>query len=380
MTPQQTLSRNQDKLLYTPGPLTTSATVKAAMQRDLGARDHEFIGIVQAIRKKLLAIGGQADDSLYTTIPIQGSGTFGNEATISSVIPRDGKLLVIVNGAYGKRIAEMAGVYQIPARILATSENVLPDLGAIEAALRADSAITTVAVVHCETTTGILNPVQAIGEIVSRYNRVYVVDAMSSFGAVPLDLAACHIDYLVSSSNKCIEGVPGFSFVLARKGTLLGTMGYARTLALNLLAQWQELDKTGQFRYTPPTHIMLAFHQALLELEAEGGVVGRAARYRDNHDTLLAGMLELGFHTYVPVELQSYIITTFPYPDRPNFDFGVFYRLLSDKGFVIYPGKLGEMPCFRLGNIGRLYRQDMLDLLGAIRETLVQMTLVPISS
>jgi len=361
--------RNQDKLLYTPGPLTTSATVKAAMLRDLGSRDIEFMGIVRAIREKLLAIGEQSDDSLYTVVPVQGSGTFGVEAAISSIVPRDGKLLVIINGAYGSRIAQMAKVHQINATLLETAENTLPDLQAIGLALQNDSAITTVAVVHCETTTGILNPIQQIGAIVSRHGRVYFVDAMSSFGAVPIDLAAHHIDYLVSSSNKCIEGVPGFSFVLARKQALLATQGYARTLALDLLAQWQELQKTGQFRYTPPTHVMLAFHQALLELEAEGGVEARAARYKQNHDTLLAGMSELGFRAYLPPELQSYIITTFYYPEHPNFNFETFYQILNDKGFVIYPGKLRNMPCFRLGNIGRLYPQDMTDLLAAIRET-----------
>ncbi len=256
---------------------------------------------------------------------------------------------------------------------LQTAEDTLPDLEAIEVALSNDSAITTVAVVHCETTTGILNPIEQIGEIVNRYGRVYFVDAMSSFGAIPVDLVACHIDYLVSSSNKCIEGVPGFSFVLARKTALLATEGYARTLALNLLAQWQELEKTGQFRFTPPTQVMLAFHQALLELEAEGGVEGRASRYRQNHDTLVVGMRELGFRIYLPVKLQSYIITTFYYPEHPNFTFEVFYQTLNDQGFVIYPGKLGDMPCFRLGNIGRLYPQDMTDLLAAIHDTLESM-------
>jgi 2-aminoethylphosphonate-pyruvate transaminase len=367
------MTRNQDKLLYTPGPLTTSATVKAAMLRDLGSRDQEFMSVVRNIREKLLAIGGQANDSLYSVVPMQGSGTFGIEAAISSIVPRDGKLLVIINGAYGKRIVQMAHVYQIEAQILQTPENILPDLQAVESALNSDSGITTVAVVHCETTTGILNPIQQIGEIVNRLHRVYFVDAMSSFGAIPIDLVACHIDYLVSSSNKCIEGVPGFSFALARKEALQATEGYARTLALNLLAQWQELEKTGQFRYTPPTHVMLAFNQALHELEAEGGVAGRAARYRDNHDTLLTGMRELGFRVYLPPELQSYIITTFYYPEHPNFNFETFYQMLNDKGFVIYPGKLGDMLCFRLGNIGRLFPEDMTDLLKAIRETLEAM-------
>ena len=376
MTLDKPLTSNRDKLLYTPGPLTTSATVKAAMLRDLGSRDQEFMAVVRAIRQKLLAIGGQTDESLFTVVPMQGSGTFGVEAAISSIVPRDGKLLVIINGAYGKRIAQMASVYQINAHLLQTAENVLPDLQAIDATLSNDSAITTVAVVHCETTTGVLNPIERIGEIVRRHKRVYFVDAMSSFGAIPINLADSSIDYLVSSSNKCIEGVPGFSFALARKEALLATQGYARTLALNLLAQWQELEKTGQFRYTPPTHVMMAFHQALLELDAEGGVPARAARYKQNHDTLLAGMRDLGFRAYLPPELQSYIITTFYYPEHPNFDFETFYQTLNDKGFVIYPGKLGDMPCFRLGNIGRLYPQDMIDLVGAIKDTLVEMNIV----
>jgi 2-aminoethylphosphonate-pyruvate transaminase len=196
---------------------------------------------------------------------------------------------------------------------------------------------------------------------------------MSSFGAVPIDIAACHIDYLVSSSNKCIEGVPGFSFVLANKQSLLSTEGCARTLSLNLLAQWQELEQTGQFRFTPPTHAMLAFYQALMELEAEGGVEARAARYQENHDILVTGMRELGFREYLSPVNQSYIITTFHYPDSPNFSFERFYQLLNYKDFVIYPGKLGGLDCFRIGNIGRLYPDDMRALLAGIRDTLREM-------
>ncbi len=376
MTMDHPVTRNKDKLLFTPGPLTTSDTVKAVMLHDLGSRDQEFMRVVREIRLKLLAIAGQPDDSVYTAIPMQGSGTFSIEAVISSVVPLDGKLLVIINGAYGKRIAQIATVHKIPVHTLKYAENMIPDLAEIQAALQANPDITTVAVVHCETTTGIINPIAAIGDIVQRYNRVYMVDAMSSFGAVPVDLTAAHITYLVSSSNKCIEGVPGFAYVLARKDALLATQGYARTLALDLLDQWQELEKTGQFRFTPPVQIMLAFHQALLEFEAEGGVAARAARYQQNHDTLIAGMRAMGFREYLPVELQSCIITTFYYPDHPNFDFEVFYLMLSDRGFVIYPGKLGGLPCFRLGSIGRLYPQDMTALLGAIRETLQAMNVI----
>ncbi|HLY25927.1 MAG TPA: 2-aminoethylphosphonate--pyruvate transaminase, partial [Aggregatilineales bacterium] len=237
----------------------------------------------------------------------------------------------------------------------------------------ADPAITAVAAVHCETTTGLFNPVIEIGAIAKRHNCVYIIDAMSSFGAVPLDAASSQVDYLISSSNKCVEGVPGFSYVIARKTALMATEGYARTVSLNLIAQWQELERSGQFRFTPPTHVLLAFHQALQELEAEGGVAGRSARYRKNYQTLVTGMRTMGFREYLDPTLQGYIITTFLYPEHPNFDFTRFYQLLNERDCVIYPGKLAEMPCFRLGNIGRLYPEDMTRLLVAIRETLEEM-------
>jgi len=366
----RTSERNSDKLLFTPGPLTTSATVKAAMLRDLGSRDYEFIATVRAIRQKLLAIGGQPDESLYTTILLPGSGTYGVEAVLSSIVPANGRLLLIVNGAYGKRMMKIATVHKIETQVLSYAENVIPDLSAIEAALAADNTITTVAVVHCETTTGILNPIAAIGALVKSFGQTYIVDAMSSFGAIPIDLAACHIDYLISSSNKCIEGVPGFSFTLARKDGLIAAEGHARSLSLDLVAQWRELDASGQFRFTPPTHTLLAFHQALLELEAEGGVDGRAARYKANHDVLMYGMQAMGFRAYLAPDVSSYIISTVYYPTHPNFSFERFYQTLNEKGYVIYPGKLGEVDCFRIGNIGRLYPADLEGLLAAVQETL----------
>ncbi len=370
---QNLAERNADKLLFTPGPLTTSATVKAAMQRDLGSRDHEFMGVVSSIRSHLLRLAGQNDDSLYTTVIMQGSGTFGVEAVISSVIAPSAKLLVIINGAYGKRIAQIASIHHIATHLLTYPENIRPNPADIETILAADPSITAVAIVHCETTTGMFNPVTEIGAIAKKHDCVYIVDAMSSFGAVPLDVAASHIDYLVSSSNKCVEGVPGFSYCIARKAALTATEGYARTVSLNLLAQWKELDATGQFRFTPPTHVLMAFHQALQELEAEGGVAGRGARYQENYQTLVTGMRKMGFREYLAPELQGYIITTFLYPEHPNFDFARFYQLLNDKGCVIYPGKLADLPCFRLGNIGRLYPADMTRLLTAIQESLEEM-------
>ncbi|MBU1662386.1 MAG: 2-aminoethylphosphonate--pyruvate transaminase [Chloroflexi bacterium] len=362
----------KDKILFTPGPLTTSRTVKQALLRDLGSRDFEFINIVADIRQRLLEAGGVADSG-YEAIIMQGSGTFSLESVISSTIPPGGKLLVIINGAYGRRIAQIARVYHIEVVSLTYPENCPPDLADIEAALEADQAITSVAVIHCETTTGIINPIKEIGEIVKRFDKDYFVDAMSSFGAVPFNLAECGIDYMVSSANKCIEGIPGFGIILARRDTLLKTSGYAHTFSLNLLDQLLRFDKDGQFRFTPPTHSLLAYHQALLELEAEGGVEGRAARYRTNYEILIAGMRAMGFTEYLKPEDQGYIITSFPFPDHPNFDFEEFYQALNEKDYVIYPGKVSQADCFRIGSIGRIFPADMHALLAAIRETLVEM-------
>lgn len=364
-----------DKLLFTPGPLTTSLTVKQAMLHDAGSRDPQFIALVRSIRERLLQLGGVSREAGYEAILMQGSGTFGVEAVISSVLPREGKLLVIINGAYGERIATMAARHNISTTILRSDENQLPDLAAIDHALNTDAAITHVVAVHCETTAGILNPIERIGEIVKRRGREFIVDAMSSFGAIPLQLATAGIDYLISSANKCIEGVPGFAFVLARREFLLKTAGLARTLSLDLLAQWQGLEKDGQFRFTPPTHALLAFDQALKELEAEGGVAGRGRRYAENHRTLLEGMKALGFRPYLAPEVQSYIITTFHYPADARFVFADFYQRLFDKGFIIYPGKLTKLDCFRIGNIGRIGAQDIQALLAGMAEVLKEMGL-----
>jgi 2-aminoethylphosphonate-pyruvate transaminase len=363
------ISNWKDKILFTPGPLTTSRTVKQAMLRDLGSRDYTFIELVNDIRNRLLEIG-QVSKGDYEAIIMQGSGTSGLEAVVSSTVPPDGKLLVIINGAYGRRIALIAEILNIDLVSLIYPENSTPDLAEIESTLAADDVITHVVAVHCETTTGIINPIKEIGAIVKKFGKIYFVDAMSSFGAIPFNLAKCEVDYLVSSANKCIEGVPGFSIIVAKQKTLLATKDYARSLSLNLLAQWKGLEANGQFQFTPPTHTLLAFHQALLELEAEGGVEGRAARYRTNYETLVAGMRAMGFEEYIRPDDQGYIITSFPYPDHPNFDFEEFYRVLNENDYVIYPGKVSKANCFRIGSIGRIFPADVRALLAAIRETL----------
>jgi len=365
----------RDKLLFTPGPFITSRTVKQAMLRDLGPRDFEFVSLVKDIRRRLLALGG-VENAGYEAIPMQGSGTYSVEAVISSTVPPDGKLLVVVNGAYGKRIVRMAEILNIPTVVLKYPENIKPQPQQdIATKLKADPGITHVAMIHCETTTGVLNPIKEVGKVVRDSGRIYFVDAMSSFGAVPINLKECGIDYLVSSSNKCVEGVPGFAFTLARRDALLATEGYARSLSLDLLAQWKGLEKDGQFRFTATTHVMLAFHQALLELEAEGGIEARMARYQENYKVLIAGMRELGFEEYLPPEDQSHIITSFRYPKHPNFNFEEFYRRLNEKGYVIYPGKLSDADCFRIGTIGRIGTSEMYELLGGITRVVKEMGL-----
>ena len=368
-----TLSSWKDKALFTPGPLTTSATTKQAMLRDLGSRDAEFINTVKDVRRRLVELGHGAEE--YTAVIMQGSGTFGIEATLSSVIPPNGKLLILINGAYGQRMLKIASVHRIQSSELISSENTAPDVSMLEALLSSDPWISHVAAVHCETTTGIINPIDAYGEIVKKYNRIYIVDAMSSFGAYPIDLKACGIDYLISSSNKCIEGVPGFSFILAKKDRLETTNGYARTLSLDLFAQWKGLEGDGQFRFTPPVHAILAFRQALVELENEGGVSARGERYCQNYKLTLLAMQKMGFKAYLKPEDQGYIITSFHYPEHPNFDFQDFYARLSQKGHVIYPGKLSHADCFRIGHVGRLGEADVRALISAIAETLNEMNI-----
>jgi len=363
----------KDKPLFTPGPLTTSATVKEAMLSDLGSRDTAFIQAVREIRSGLLALAGVSQESGWEAVLVQGSGTFSVESVLSSSIPADGGLLVARNGAYGSRIATIARCHGVAVVEVVAGEGEPVDPAAIEVALTEHPELTHLAVVHCETTSGVLNPVEAVGALAAARGVTYFVDSMSAFGAVPIDLEACHVDFLVSSANKCIEGVPGFGFALCRRAALDACEGRARSISLDLHAQWAGLEANGQFRFTPPTHALLAFHRALAELEEEGGVGGRQARYQANHARILAGIKELGLIPYVPEEHQCWIITSVRYPESEAFSFEGLYDRLNERGFVIYPGKVTDADCFRIGNIGRLFVEDMDALLVALRETLEEM-------
>ncbi|MCE1251952.1 MAG: 2-aminoethylphosphonate--pyruvate transaminase [Anaerolineae bacterium] len=362
----------KDKALFTPGPLTTSRTVKQAMLTDLGSRDSMFINLIKDVRQRLVKLAG-VEEEQYTAILVQGSGTYGLESVVSSALPPQGCLLVLINGHYGERMAALSQKYGIKTISMTFSEDEPIDPQKVDLLLAEEPSITHVSVVHCETTTGIINPIAELGDVVRRHHITYIVDAMSSFGAYPLNMAQCGIDYLITSSNKCIEGVPGFSIVLARKETLINSRDNARTVVLDLYDQWQGLEKNGQFRFTPPTHAIIAFYQALLELEQEGGVEARAERYRQNHAVTLAAMSHMGFKAYLRPEYQGYSITSFYYPEHPNFNFQSFYERLSQKGFVIYPGKLTHSDCFRIGHIGRIELSDVNGLMSAIQQTLDEM-------
>ncbi|HTR41381.1 MAG TPA: 2-aminoethylphosphonate--pyruvate transaminase [Pseudomonadales bacterium] len=366
-----------DPLLFTPGPLTTSAEVKRAMLHDAGAWHFDFSARVQWIREQLLSIAELSNEDGWETILLQGSGTYGVESVFATCVPPDGKVCVLANGAYGERMALMLKHLRIAHTVLRAPENGLHDLALLARTLATDPAFTHVAAVHCETTTGILNPIEDIGQIVKSHGRSFIVDAMSSFGALPINIEDANIDFLVSSPNKCLESVPGFCFVLARREALLANDGHARSLSLNLIDQLHGFEKNGQFRYTPPTHALLAFEQALKELKWEGGIAVRGERYRKNHVVLIEGMTRLGFTAYLTPAMQSCIITAFHYPEDPRFQFTEFYERLSHKGFIIYPGKLTHADTFRIANIGHLFEMDIHALIDAIEQTIGEMGVKP---
>lgn len=356
-------------LLLTPGPLTTTRTVKEVMLKDWCTWDTDYNQIVQGIRKNLVSLATASQD--YTSVLMQGSGTFSVEATVTTSVPPEGKLLVLANGAYGQRIGQIAQRCGINHVVQDSGELAPPDLAQLEEILSTDSAITHVAVVHCETTTGMLNPIDKIGQIVKAHGKIFFVDAMSSFGGIPMDLAELDIDYLVSSANKCIQGVPGFGFCIARTAVLEATQGNARSLSLDLYDQWQCMEKgQGKWRYTSPTHTVRAFAQAIQELDQEGGIAQRFARYSENHRVLVNGMAQLGFQTILDPENQSPIITAFYSPTLPDYSFDTFYNLLKGKGFVIYPGKVTELNTFRIGNIGDITPGQMEALIGCVKESM----------
>jgi 2-aminoethylphosphonate-pyruvate transaminase len=364
-------SETGDPLLLTPGPLTTSASVKQAMVHDWGSRDAGFIAINKMVLEKIVELAGA--EGTHVTVPVQGSGTFAVEAMITTFVPKAGKLLVLINGAYGQRAKKIAGIAGRAVVVHETPEDRPPDLAALDALLSDDPAITHVFAVHCETTSGILNPIEDIARLVAGYGRRLLVDSMSAFGALEIDARKVQYDALAASSNKCLEGVPGLGFVVCRKAALAECQGNATTLVLDLFDQADGFARTGQYRFTPPIHVIVALGKAIEEHAAEGGVAGRGKRYRDNARVLIDGMRAMGFRTLLGENLQAPIIITFHMPSDPKFVFQRFYDGLKDRGYVIYPGKLTVADSFRMGCIGRLYPKDMKGALDAVRDVLEEM-------
>ncbi len=364
--------------LLTPGPLTTARDVKLAMLADWGSRDIEFRDLISSIRSSLLEMAGAVDD--YECVLMQGAGTFSIEAALSAFSPkgRKYKTLVLINGAYGKRAAkilDMMGRVNVP---LEFDEEKPLDPVDLHKALMEDENISSVFWVHCETTTGIINPVRELAEICQAQNKTVILDAMSSFGALPLNMSIDGVDVLVSSANKCIEGVPGFGYVLARRDLLEASKGKSASLSLDLYDQWQAMEKTRQFRFTPPTHTLVAFHTALQLHMRQGGVAARFERYQRNRNNLLKGMRRLGFETLLDDKISGPIIQTFLSPDDSNYDFEVFYNKLRSRGFAIYPGKLTKRDSFRVGTIGNLndavFRQFLKDVAEVLQEMKINLT------
>lgn len=352
--------------LLTPGPLTTSKAVKEQMLFDRCTWDDDYKQITQKIRAQLLELAG-APKREYTAVLMQGSGSFVVESVLHTAVSDQDKLLIITNGAYGERIVKMAEYLHLNFTVYRTAYNEHPNEAEIKEILEADEAITHIAMVHCETTTGILNPITLAANLSKHYDKRLIIDAMSSFGGVEMNIVELGIDFLISSSNKCIQGVPGFGFVLANKQELIACEGNARSLSLDLYDQWKEMDKDGKWRFTSPTHVVAAFSRAMDELLEEGGVSARYERYQNNNSVLRSRMADIGFTAYITEEKQSPIITTFLYPSE-TFDFVDFYTYVKERGFVLYPGKLTDIDTFRIGNIGEIYETDIQELCNVINE------------
>jgi len=366
-----------EPLLLTPGPLTTSKSVKQAMLRDWGSRDGDFIELTAGVCEALTRIAGADPASgAYSCVPIQGSGTFAVEATIDTMVPRDGRLLILINGAYGRRVRDICAYINRDCDILECPEDAPTPVDQLAAKLAQDASISHVAAFHCETTSGILNPLAEIAEAVNGAGRKLIVDAMSTFGALPIDAEALGLSAVIASANKCLEGVPGMGFAVLKTDDLADAAGNATSLSLDLHAQWQNFEDTKQWRFTPPTHVLAALAQAISEHEDEGGIAGRGRRYAGNCRILRDGMKAMGFDALLPDDLQAPIIVTYHAPVDANYDFGAFYDALHAKGFAIYPGKIAKIDSFRIGCIGAIDGDDMRRALAAIAEILTEQNIV----
>jgi 2-aminoethylphosphonate-pyruvate transaminase len=368
---------SRDPILLTPGPLTTSLPTKMAMLRDWGSWDAEFNAVTAHVRSKLADIIHGRES--HTCVPMQGSGTFAIEAAVNTLVPRAGHVLVLINGAYGKRFARLTEMMGRRLTTFEAADDVPITANDVEEMLAKEPSVTHVGLIHCETSTGILNPLAAIADVVARHGKGLIIDAMSSFGALPIDARATPFDALIAASGKCVEGPPGMGFVLVRRGLLERCAGNSTSLALDLADQWAYMEKTTQWRFTPPTHVVVALNAALDQYIAEGGQPARLARYAANCATLVAGMRDLGFKSFLDPAIQAPIIVTFHAPADSRYTFKEFYDRVRDKGFILYPGKLTQLETFRVGCIGAIGSDEMRHAVNAVRDTLAEMGIKQVS-
>jgi len=363
--------RFKKKLLFTPGPLNTSDITKKTTLTDLGSRDIDFIRINKLLFSNILKLSFA--NKGYVCLPIQGSGTFCLEAIFETLLSNKSKILILTNGTYGNRLINICKKNRKKFLVLKFSENEVISIDKTEKILSKNKSISHLALIHCETSSGILNPLNEIALLCKKYKTKLIVDAMSSFGGININIQKNNIDALISSANKCLEGIPGFSFSIIKKNSLLQSKGNANSLTLDLFDQWTGFLKNNQWRFTPPTHSIIALSSALEQLKKEGGVNSRNKRYKNNYLTLINGMKKMGFKCYLDENLHSPIIVSFQMPKNPKFNFNFFYNNLSKLGFVIYPGSITNQETFRIGCIGNIYPKHIKMLLKAIKKTLLKM-------
>ena len=365
------MTTHRDAVLLTPGPLTTSLRTKLAMLKDWGSWDSDFIAITARVRQSLLDIVHGHDS--HVVVPLQGSGTFSVEAAVATVVPRDGHVLVLDNGAYCKRAAKLTHLMGRRTTVVPFAEDAAISPEVLQTHLLADKSITHVVMIHCETGAGVLNPLQAVADVCQAHGKGLIVDAMSSFAALEIDARKVHFDALVAASGKCLEGVPGMGFVFIRKAILPQCEGNNSSLAMDLHDQYIYMEKTGQWRFTPPTHVLVALNEAIAQFEDEGGQTARLKRYQSNCSTLVDGMAALGFKPFLDPAIQAPIIVTFHAPADPRYQFKTFYDIAKKNGFILYPGKLTQVETFRVGCIGAIGPAEMAQAVHAVALTLKEM-------
>ena len=365
------MTTHREAVLLTPGPLTTSLRTKLAMLKDWGSWDSDFIAITARVRQSLLDIVHGHDS--HVVVPLQGSGTFSVEAAVATVVPRDGHVLVLDNGAYCKRAAKLTHLMGRRTTVVPFAEDAAISPEVLQTHLLADKSITHVVMIHCETGAGVLNPLQAVADVCHAHGKGLIVDAMSSFAALEIDARKVHFDALIAASGKCLEGVPGMGFVFIRKAILPQCEGNNCSLAMDLYDQYIYMEKTGQWRFTPPTHVLVALNEAIAQFEEEGGQTARLKRYQSNCSTLVEGMAALGFKPFLDPAIQAPIIVTFHAPADPRYQFKTFYDIAKKNGFILYPGKLTQVETFRVGCIGAIGPAEMAQAVHAVALTLKEM-------